>query len=76
MIYAPLMASKYLLRVSYTFMNGVFGGRILFRLIVESLGLLLELLEAALSVLVDGILGDLALHGVKLAYAREVPGNV
>jgi hypothetical protein len=44
------MASKYLLHVSYTSTNGVTGERILFRLIVESLGLLLELFEAALGI--------------------------
>jgi hypothetical protein len=36
--------------------------RILLRLIVESLGLLLQLFEAALGILVDGVLCDLALH--------------
>jgi hypothetical protein len=58
------MASKYLYSVSNVGSRGA-GQRILFRLLVQLLGLLLELGEAPLGVYVDRIFCDLALEKIR-----------
>jgi hypothetical protein len=55
--------------------KGVLEGRILLRLIVESLGLLLQLIEAAFSILVDGILCDLALYTAAISACSRTLGT-
>ena len=67
--YTPLMASKYLAHVSSALRSEAGGGgRVLFGLDVQLLRLLLQLVEAALGIEVDGVLGDLALgEGAVLA---------
>lgn len=58
------MASKYLWNVSVVGGRGA-GQRILFRLLVQLLGLLLELGEAPLGIYVYGIFCDLALEKIR-----------
>jgi hypothetical protein len=61
--YAPLMASKYLARVSKSRQREwLERGRILFRVLVEFLRLLLQLFEASVGINVDGIFCDFALE--------------